>query len=131
MRMKYKTLLGIAAFLMLSIAVLPVLAWPPGYSPGYWKHQINAWIDDKGRPQITYDQLMSYTASIDSYYGVVPAPYYEGYQLWPVSEFDYNSDGAFTIEDAYNIFNDHTWNYKWTPLANWYNYVAGLAPWVD
>lgn len=112
---------------LISTIASPVLAWPPGHSPGYWKHQFRATYLGKGKAQETQADLEMWTLDINTYYGVTP-PTYEGYTLTPVSSLDYEPDGDFDIDDVLGIFNDPAWNHMWTPLANWYNYKAGLAP---
>lgn len=101
---------------------------PPedGHTPGYWRHQFNAHIDGKGKPQESWANLFMWTAMIDSESRSSPTPW----GLPSLTEIDYDGDGTFTTDDAHNIFNTKkdSWNYMWTPLANWYNWAAGLPP---
>lgn len=98
-----------------------------GHSPGYWKHQFNAYYEGKGNPQEAWGDLESYTGKINAYYGSTP-PYFEGYPLPPVSSFDHNNDGAFGTEDAHYMFTDSEHHTLWLGLANWYNWASGLGP---
>lgn len=45
---------------------------------------------------------------------------------------DTDSDGVFTIDDAYEIFwngpSSSTYKPVWKGLANWYNWAIGWAP---
>lgn len=119
---------------LVGVALISVMAFPaqacwkkPGKSPGWWKHQFNAHIEGKGKPHVSWGVLENLTIMINWYYGVDP-PYFFGYPLPPVSSLDYDGDGTFTTDDAYDIFNDTNWNHMWTPLANWYNWVSGRRP---
>jgi len=107
---------------------------PPeeGKSPGYWKHEFNAYADvivgarPKGSPHETWADLVFWTAKIDSASRLTPTPW----NLPPLALIDYNGDGTFTTLDAYNIFNagrsDPAFK-MWLPLANWYNWAAGYG----
>src|SRR3972149_4416526 len=108
---------------------IPCEERPAGKSPGWWKHQFLAYIEGKGKPQLSWSTLVDLTAMIDGYYGLTPPPLF-GYPLPPVSSLDYDGNGVFTTGDAYNIFTHNSWNSLWTPLANWYNWAYGLAPYV-
>jgi hypothetical protein len=108
--------------------IIPCVEEPEGKSPGWWKHQFNAHIEGKGRPQLSWDALENLTIMINWYYGLDP-PYFFDYPLPLVSSLDYDGDGTFTTDDAYHIFNDRAWNHLWTPLANWFNWAFGLGPW--
>ena len=121
--------LALVAVALISVMASPVLAhWKkPGMSPGWWKHQFNAHFEGKGKPHLSWGLLYNLTIMINWYYGEDP-PYFFGYNLPPVSSLDYNGDGIFEMEDAYNIFNDRDWNHMWTPLANWYNWASGRGP---
>lgn len=98
-----------------------------GNSPGYWKHQFRAYIDGKGKPQETWDDLVMWTGEIDAAAKTPPTPW----DLPPIGSIDYDGDGTFTTDDAYNIFTDKTWKELWIPVANWYNWAAGLEPYPD
>ena len=121
--------------LIVGIALISTFALPasacrcrkPGRSPGWWKHQFNAYIEDKGKPHVSWAQLEAWAGEIDAYYGDSP-PWFFGYPLPPVDSLDYDEDGHFTTDDAYDIFNDIDWNHSWTPLANWFNWAAGRRP---
>lgn len=120
--------LGIA---LISIAASPVLACPPGHSPGYWKHQFNRWYAIFGGknvppPQETWSDLVDWTSDINGYWGGGPVNMYGAGWLPDPNTLDTDSDGAFTTDDAHTIFNDKSWKNVWLPCANWYNYVAGL-----
>jgi hypothetical protein len=109
---------------------LPVFIYetaPPesGHSPGYWKHQFNAYFEGKGKAQETWADLELWTGMIDAYYGIDP-PYFYGYPLPPVSSFDYDLDGTFEMSDAYEVFNHNAPH--WLGLANWYNWASGSGP---
>lgn len=103
-----------------------------GLSPGYWKKAFNAFADliagekPKGAIKETWANLTMWTADIDSASRSLPTPW----DLPPLAEIDYDSDGTFEMEDAYNIFNDHgkPWNQVWIDIANWYNWAAGYPP---
>ena len=130
MRAKNISLMGMT-ILTLMCFIVPVLACPPpGHSPGYWKHQFNATYFGKGKPHQTQANLEMWTMNINTYYGMTP-PTYEGYTLTAVSDLDYDMDGDFDLDDTLGIFNDPKWNKMWNPLANWYNYKAGLAPYLN
>jgi len=98
---------------------------PSGHSPGYWKHQFNAYFAGKGKPQETLADLVLWTGMIDAYYGIDPPDFY-GYPLPPVSSFDFDGDGTFETSDAYKIFNHK--GAEWLGLANWYNWASGSGP---
>jgi len=113
--------------------VIHIYESPPtvmGYSPGYWKHQFKAHIDGKGKPHHSWEELELWTADIDAYYGIDP-PIFDGYELIPVDMLDYDGDGHFTTDDAYNVFTDVTYNHYRVPLANWYNWASGNPPYSD
>jgi len=121
MKIKHLSLIAFGIALIF-LAISPALACvppppPPGYTPGYWRHQFNAYIDGKGSPQETWGNLVTWTAMIDAV-----AKYYSFIGL-----IDYDHNGTFTTDDAHNIFNDQTWNYLWTPLANLYNLASGRS----
>lgn len=112
-----------------------IYAPPPteeGLSPGYWKKAFNYFADvldppkkSQGAIKETWADLMAWTLAIDSASRSVPTPW----DLPPLAEIDYDSDGTFEMEDAYNIFNDHgkPWNTLWIDVANWYNWAAGYG----
>ena len=120
-------LLGIALASTLASPALACRCKKPGRSPGWWKHQFNAYLEDKGQPHVSWSRLETWTERIDSYWGIDPPGFY-GYRLPPVSSLDYNNDGSFTTDDTYSIFNDTDWNHMWTRLANWYNWASGRTP---
>lgn len=106
--------------------IIPCEEKPGGKSPGWWKHQFIAHVEGRGKPHLSWSILYNLTLMINSYYGLPPPPF-DSYPLLPVSSFDYDSDGIFTTDDAYNIF-DTNWNHLQTELANWYNWAYGLGP---
>ncbi|MCK4669519.1 hypothetical protein KAT21_05315 [Candidatus Bathyarchaeota archaeon] len=103
-----------------------------GLSPGYWKKAFNAFANQiaeekpKGAIKETYADLVMWTTDIDLASRSIPTPW----NLPPLAEIDYDSDGTFEMEDAYDIFNDHgkPWNHVWIHVANWYNWAAGNPP---
>ncbi len=121
-------------FVLVAVALISMMALPaeachrkPGRSPGWWKHQFKAHIEDKGKPHVAWSTLVFWTGKIDAYYGDTP-PWFFGYPLPPVDSLDYDGDGVFTTDDAHNIFDDTNWNHMWTRLANWYNWASGRRP---
>jgi hypothetical protein len=129
MKIKHLSLIlvGITFFAVLSTPAFACRCRKPGRSPGWWKHQFQAYYEIKGKPHVTWGQILGWTAEIDDYYGFSPPGFY-GYPLPPVSSLDYDSDGDFDTDDAMNIFNDVDWNHLWTQLANWYNWASGRLP---
>lgn len=103
-----------------------------GLSPGYWKKAFNAFADliagkkPKGTIKETWADLVTWTGQIDGASRSLPTPW----DLPPLAEIDYDGDGTFEMEDAYNIFNDHgkPWNQRWIDVANWYNWASGRSP---
>ena len=81
---------------------------PPGYSPGYWKHQLKAHYNDRGHMQESWQNMMNYEAYIQSTY-----------------------EPSFTLYGAYLDFTDPSMNHMWLTIANWFNDAAGLAPYTD
>lgn len=98
-----------------------------GHSPGYWKHQFNAYFEGKGNAQETLANLELYTGKISAYYGSA-TPYFDGCPLPPVSSLDCNNDGTFGTDDAHNVFTDVNHKTLWLGLSNWYNWASGLGP---
>jgi len=129
MRVKRIGLLGIALIALICITATPVLAWPAGHSPGYWKHQFWANYYGKGKAHVSTTELMEDIGLINAHYGDADQIYYDGYTLPWVSDLDYDGDLDFDYLDVLSIFGDTSWNYMWTPMANWFNYVNGLGPW--
>jgi len=93
----------------------------PGYSPGFWKHQLKAHYNDRGHIHVPFAIMETFAADIDS----------ELKSLGEVDDFDYDEDGSFTTMDTFLAFTDPTWNHKWTPLGNWFNWAAGYAPYTE
>ena len=84
---------------------------PPGYSPGYWKHQLKAHYDERGRMQESWNDMLFYEAFIQV-----------------------NHEPSFTLLGAYLDFTDTSMNNSedaWLTIANWFNDAAGRAPYVD
>jgi len=79
---------------------------PPGYSPGYWKHNVKVYVE-----------------GIGSYSGYESAATMEAYEAAIAS-----AHPGFTLELANMIFQDKDYKYLWLPLANAFNAAAGLAP---
>jgi hypothetical protein len=119
--------LCIALTTMMASPVLACRCRKPGRSPGWWKHQINAHLEDKGKPHVSLSTLEDWAVRIDEYFGISP-PWFYGYPLPTVDQLDYNNDGEFTVDDAYGIFSDTDWNHMWTHLANWFNWAANRRP---
>ena len=116
---------------------LPVQIWelppppPAGYSPGYWGHQFKVYFNELGSAQESWDDLVTWTAAIDDYYGLAP-PDFDGCVLPPVSAMDTDGDGVFEPYDAYTIFtHKQAWKSVWLGLANWYNWAAGYGVYWD
>lgn len=124
--MKYvKHTLGstIAALLAVFILAFPVLAClPPGESPGYWKHQVVAYVEEQGA--IHEPDIVGLTAEINYYWSLGPPLPWPWLPMVP----DTNGDGVFTIMDAYAIFTDKAYKTYWLALADYYNGVSGRAP---
>jgi hypothetical protein len=120
-------LVGLALFSVLASPTFACRCRKPGRSPGWWKHQFNAYLEDKGKPHVSWSRLETWTESINATWDDGPPSFY-GYPLPPVTSLDYNNDGSFTTDDAYGIFNDIDWNHLWTQLANWYNWASGRRP---
>ncbi len=122
-----KIALGLAALTLIVLMVPFVFANgvppppEPGYSLGYWKHQLKAHYNGRGHMQVSWEDMEDYACAID----------WELKSLGQIEEFDYDGDGDFTTWDAYLAFNDPSWNHKWTPIANWFNWAAGYAPYTD
>lgn len=100
-----------------------------GHSPGYWKHQFNAYFEGKGKAQETWEKLELYTGKIDAYYDSTP-PYFLDCPLPTASLLDLNNDSRFGMDDAHMTFTDATHNELWLGLANWYNWASGLKPYI-
>jgi hypothetical protein len=90
----------------------------PGYSPGYWKHQLKVMFNGRGHMQESLTDMEMYADYID---GMIDTGDIE------------SLDGSlgFTNEDAFLAFTDTSYNHMWTTIANWYNEAAGLEPYVD
>jgi len=111
-----KIVLGLTVLALVVLMVPSVLAngngeRPPGYSPGYWKHQLKAHYNDRGHMQESWDDMLAYEAFIQT-----------------------NYDAGFTLYGAYLDFTDTSMNNSedaWLTIANWFNDAAGLAPYTD
>jgi hypothetical protein len=112
---------------MMATPVMACRCRRPGKSPGWWKHQFKAHIEDKGKPHVSWGSLEGWAEEIDDFWGEDP-PWFFGYNLPWVHLLDYDNDGDFATDDAYGIFTDTDWNYMWTRLANWFNQVSGRRP---
>jgi len=88
----------------------------PGESPGYWKHQVKAFVDGRGHLHETNIEALSVLIN------AAANPW--GLPLMP----DTDSNSVFDIYDAYNIFTNPMYNELWLDLANWYNMLTGRSP---
>jgi len=104
-----KVVLGLAVLtLMVPFAFACEPPLEPGYSPGYWKHNVRVYVEDRG----SYSG--GETAASMEYYASVIAGAHSG----------------FTLEWANMVFwsKDKTLKSMWLTVANWFNAAAGLAP---
>jgi hypothetical protein len=113
--MKTKKLaIGLMLVALVAMMIPTVLAngqRDPGYSPGYWKHQLKVEYTGRGRAQVSWDDMEDYEAYIIA-----------------------NLDPTFTLEGAYLDFTDKTMNNSedaWLIIANYFNEAAGLEPYPD
>lgn len=90
----------------------------PGYSPGYWKHQLKVMFNGRGHMQEDVADMEAYAAYIDDHIDTGDIEMLDGFP-------------GFELEDAYLAFTDTSYNHMWTTIANWFNEAAGLEPYVD
>ena len=116
---------------LLASLVTPALACPPGRSPGWWKHQFRAIYEGKGKPHISKETLETGISELNAdWFSVTWGPSWDGYTLPALANFDYDDEGDFDKDDVLAIWGDTSWNDLWIPLANYFNYIAGLAPYI-
>ncbi len=72
----------------------------PGYSPGYWKHEIRAQLYDKG------------------------AKHYSPAEYWII----FGNTGFIDPYLVYDWLWDNDYKYMWLDIANAFNEAAGLGP---
>ncbi len=99
--------------------------YPPGESPGYWKHEVVAYVEGRGR---LHTDIISLTSAIDASSSWRGGMVYDDFGYWLPGLPDTNSNDAFDINDAYAIFTNGAYRGLRLGLANWYNWAAGLAP---
>jgi hypothetical protein len=123
MRLK-KIALGSTVIMLLALLVPMVFAngeLPPGYSPGYWKHQLKVMFNGRGRMQeagnmFDYEDYIADNIDTSAIEGLSGDP------------------NEFELEDAFLAFTDTSMNNSedaWLTIANWFNEAAGLEPYVD
>ena len=76
---------------------------PPGYSPGYWKHQCQVIATERGNLQEDYDDMIDW-----------------------IDELNF-ADAT----DAWNFFKGNNSDGHKTDLANEFNALAGYGPYVE
>ncbi|MDH5495430.1 MAG: hypothetical protein OEY24_07005 [Candidatus Bathyarchaeota archaeon] len=108
-----KVALGVTVFALMVLIVSPVFACEPpppepGYSPGFWKHEVRAYVEGKGRLHHTMAEMESFESYIITYI-----------------------DSGFTLSWANMAFWDKSMKSMWLTVANWFNEAAGLAPYTD
>ena len=118
-----KIALGLTGLILIVLMVPMVFAngngeRPPGYSPGYWKHQLKAMFNQRGRMQEEgnmgdYEDYIANEIDTSSINGLAGDP------------------TQFELRDAFEAFTDPSYNHMWLTIANWFNDAAGLAPYTD
>jgi hypothetical protein len=102
-----------------------------GHSPGWWKYNFKAHINPKGnqKPHVSWSAILMWTADIDAAARILPTPW----DLPLLADIDYDSDGFFATDDAYNIFTTKikAWKMMWLSVANWYNWAAGFGQYMN
>ena len=100
-----------------------------GQSPGYWKRQVKGYVENRG---VFHEDIIGLTEEIDDWWELHgdDLPYDCDNYLVPVSALNVRNED-FTIEDAHAIFTNNMYKNLWKPLANWYNWAAGLSPYTD
>ena len=103
--MRIKRMLGPALIMAILITSIPVAFAngedEPGYSPGYWKHQLKVMIRGRGHLHETH---------LDALLTDIGLSLEVAYALFTTGN---NSDGA------------------WTDLANLFNTAAGREPYIE
>jgi len=104
--------------LMIPLAFANGNGGEPGFSPGYWKHQLKVMFNDRGHMQETLADMDMYAGFIDDYIDTGGIELLDGFP-------------GFENEDAFLAFSDTSYNHMWTTIANWYNEAAGRDPYID
>ena len=130
-----KTLIGITAVAFVALMIANAYAQcvpappfceclPPGFTPGFWKHDIEVRLS-----HAPYNEELTKAA-----YNA-----FEGGPLDGVKLTDAMMDGylaainaalgaSFTFDQLLEFLNGPGWSTDRTNTANWFNYVAGYGP---
>jgi hypothetical protein len=103
-----KAVLFSTALALVALLVPFVFACEPGYSPGFWKHNVRVYVEGQG----SYSEGMS-AALLESYESIIAGAH-----------------PGFTLEGANTIFWDKEYRHTWLDVANWFNTAAGLDPYI-
>jgi hypothetical protein len=103
---------AVAAMALMISSVSACCYCKPGLSPGYWKHNVRVYVEDRGSysgdyPKMTAELLEEYEAKIQ-----VRHP-------------------SFTLEWANDMFQDNANKDMWLTIANWFNHAAGRSSYHD
>ncbi len=117
-----KIVVGLTLLALVVLMVPPVFAngdeRPPGYSPGYWKHQLKAMFNGRGH--------MHEEGNMEDYEDTIAN------EMNTSAINDLSGDPSqFELRDAFEAFIDPSYNHMWLTIANWFNEAAGRKPYVD